>query len=259
LNPKRPTTLGKRIAASAVLPFLCWHGAAYAQNDGPPEGQGGGDHISIGIGAAYMPAHHGSSKYRFQPLPAIDIQKGRYFVNFQDGIGANLIDTEYLTIGAGLTMADNYRAKDVPKGIGKLAFGVGARGFMKFRQGGFEATIGGTQIIAGSTGGFVADANLAYPIMLMPSIGTSWANRKHNDRYFGVTALQSTASGLRQFRAGSGLVDAKAELAAQFRLTERIGLGVSAGVTSLIGDVKNSPIVQKKTRPFGLMFISYTF
>jgi MipA family protein len=269
----------------AVLPFALWHGAVHAQasieeppveSDGDglpdwlgwiigPSSPGQGNQFAIGVGGAYMPAHIGSKKYRFQPLPAIDIKYGRFFVTFEDGIGANLIDSETVTIGAGITMADNYRAKDVPKGIGKLSFGVGGRGFVKLRQFGFEATAGVTKIFAGSTGGILADFSLSRPIIvsdrifLNPSIGATWANRRHNNRYFGVNAQQSLASGLSQFSTGSGFLDAKAELGLQYRLTDRIGLGLVGGVTTMVGNAKNSPIVEQKTSPFGIGFISYSF
>lgn len=263
--------------AALILPF--WTVVAHAQveppidapvevpkEDGPPPGGPGDEnHFAIGIGGAYMPAHHGSDKYRFQPLPAIDIKFGRFFVNFQDGIGANLIDTANVTVGAGIVMADNYRAKDVPRGIGKLRFGGGARGFVKWRLAGFEAALGGTQIFTGSTKGFVADASLSYPIMVSqklmfnPSIGTTWANEKHLNRYFGVNARQSFASGLPRYRLNSGIVDVKAELGAQYRLTDSIGIGLAGGVTTLMGDAKDSPIVKKRTRPYGIFFVSYGF
>jgi len=266
------------LTPAALLLALFWQGIAHAQQepsaeipafgaagDGPPDGPGGGDHFAIGAGVAYMPAYIGSDKYRAQPLPAIDIKYGRFFLNFQDGIGANLIDIENVTIGAGIVMADNRRTRDSPRGIGNVPFGAGARGFVKLRQGGFEAVLGGTQVFAGGTRGFVADASLSYPIMinerfmLAPSIGTTWGNRKHLTRYFGVDAPQSAASGLRQYRPGSGFIDAKAEIAAQYRLTDRIGVGLVGGVTTLVGDIKDSPIVKEKTRPFGLMFVSYQF
>ncbi len=281
MNRKRTNARASLITILALVPMACWHGTALAQSerpiepvgasapegDGPPEGGPpmGGDQFVIGVGAMYQPSYLGADDYRFQPLPMVDIKYDRFFVNFGDGIGANLIDNETITIGAGITMADNYRAADVPAGIGRLSFGLGARGFVKVRQAGFELTLGGMQIVTGSTGGFVADAALSYPIMiserffLMPSVGARWANAKHNDRYFGVTATQSAASGLAQFSTGSGLLDAKAELAAQFRLTERVSMGVSAGVTTLLGDVRHSPIVERRTSPFGLVFIGYQF
>ena len=264
------------VAAIMALPLFFWSDAALAQATIPAEAEAavpvqaegqerGGDHISIGIGGAYMPAYQGSDKYRFQPLPAIDIQFDRFFVNFQDGIGANLFDSESVTVGVGLTPAVGYRAKDAPPGIGKLSLGLGGRGFVKFRQFGFEATLGGTKILAGSTKGFLVDASLSYPVMLSekltlnPSIGTTYGDQKHNNRYFGVTSQQSLASGLPQFRAGSGFIDAKADLGLQYRLTDRIGVGVVGGVTTLLGDVKDSPIVKRKTQPYGIAFFSYNF
>ncbi len=273
MTPNSPKARARLIATLVLLPFACLHGIAHAQseppiqgpNDGPPDEPDGGDHIAIGVGGAYMPAYIGSDEYRFQPLPAIDIKQGRFFVNFQDGIGANLIDTETITIGAGVVMADSYRAKDVPAGIGKLNFGAGARGFVKLRQAGFEAEIGGTQIFAGSTKGFVADASLSYPIfvnqrlIVAPSIGTTWGNRKHNNRYWGISEQQSLDSGLPQFSVGSGFIDAKAEINAMYRVTDRVSLGVSGGLTTLVGDMKDSPIIKSKTRPFGILFASYEF
>lgn len=230
-----------------------------------PGEQGDGDHFMIGVGAAYMPVHHGSDDYRIQPLPAIDIKWGRFFANFQNGVGLNLIDSEHVTIGAGLVPVDGYRRKDVPDGVGKLSMGLGGRGFISLRQLGFEATVGATKVITGSTEGFLVDASLSYPVpvgerlMLVPSIGATWADRKHNNRYFGITPQQSAASGLPEFRVGSGLLDAKAELGIQYRLTERISAGLSGGVTTLLGDVKDSPIVESKTRPFGVFFVGYRF
>ncbi|PZU46066.1 MAG: hypothetical protein DI568_12645 [Sphingomonas sp.] len=270
-----------------ILPFALCHVAAQAQQGPPAEDQapqssnddlpgwlgwiigpsspGQGNQFALGVGAAYMPAYMGSRDYRFQPLPAIDIKYGRFFVTFQDGIGAKFLDTEMVTVGAGITMADNYRSKDTPDGIGGLSFGVGGRGFVTVRPFGFEATAGLTKIFAGSTGGVIADFNLSRPVMvnerlfINPTIGTRWANGRHNNRYFGVNAAQSQASGLSEFKTGSGFLDAKAELGVQYRLTEKIGIGAVGGVTTLLGDVKNSPIVEKKTAPFAIGFISYSF
>lgn len=265
-------------ATLAAAAAACLPSTALAQSEGPidveiegrPDGPGDGpppdeNRFSIGVGGMYAPGYLGSSRYKFQPLPAVDIKYDRFFVNFQDGIGANLIDGEAFTIGAGLVMADGYSEKDAPRGIGKLSTGLGARGFVKLRQAGFEATLGATKILTGSTKGFVADASIQYPIfasskfILVPSVGTNYGDRKHNNRYFGVTAAQSIASGLPQFTGKSGFIDVKAELMAQYFVTDRISFGLLGGVSSLIGDVKNSPIVESRTKPYTLGFISYSF
>jgi MipA family protein len=239
-------------------------GEAYEYSGGSGEGEE--DHITIGAGGLYQPAYMGSRKYQVQPLPAIDIKQGRFFVNFQNGIGVAPVDSEALTIGAGVVMiVDNYERKDVPNRFNTISMGAGARGFVIVRRFGLEASAGVTQIFAGNTKGMIADFSLSRPItvndrlFITPSIGTRWANAKHNDRFYGVTARQSQDFGLRQFRSGSGFLDAKAELALEYKLTDHIGLGAVGGVTTLLGDVKDSPIVAKKTAPFGMGFLTYTF
>ncbi|WP_368854771.1 MipA/OmpV family protein, partial [Serratia marcescens] len=87
-------------------------------------------------------------------------------------------------------------------------------------------------------------------------MAASWADRKHNDRFFGVSAAQSRASGLRQFRPGSGFNDVSAMLSVQYRLTDRVSLGATGGVTTLLGKVKDSPIVAHKTQPLGFLSLS---
>src|SRR3546814_6300172 len=59
----------------------------------------------------------------------------------------------------------------------------------------------------------VADASLSYALpvsdrmTVIPTIGTSWANGKHMNRYFGIDASEAIASGLPFYRAESGFKD----------------------------------------------------
>lgn len=253
------------VIAATLLTFSTTPSAAQSQTPVPPQQQRNGDHVVIGIGAGYAPAYQGSDKYRVMPLPVIDIAWGPFFANFRNGIGVNAVDTEHVTIGASVAMMPGYRGKDAPKGIGKLSFGAGARGFMSLKAAGFVATIGATKGFVGGTKGVIADASLSRPVsvssrfMLIPTIAASWADRKHNDRFFGVSAAQSRASGLRQFRPGSGFNDVSAMLSVQYRLTDRVSLGATGGVTTLLGKVKDSPIVAHKTQPLGFLSLSYRF
>ncbi|MES2056489.1 MAG: MipA/OmpV family protein [Pseudomonadota bacterium] len=245
-----------------MLPLIFWGVSAQAQEQDSDKDK---DHIVIGIGAGYAPAYQGSDNYRALPVPVIDVSWGPFFANLQNGIGINAIDTDHITIGASVTVMQGYRSKDAPAGIGKLSFGAGGRGFMSLKGAGFVATIGATKGFAGSTKGIIADASLSYPVSvssrltLVPTIGTTWADKKHNDRYFGVNAEQSRASGLSQFRPGSGFNDASFMLSAQYRLTDRLSLGAAGGVTTLLGKVKDSPIVFHKTQPLGFLSLSYRF
>ncbi|TDN78969.1 MipA/OmpV family protein [Stakelama pacifica] len=235
--------------------------SVYAAEDGPEE-----DHITIGAGGMYQPDYMGARSYQFQPILAADIKRGVFFVNFENGIGVAPIDTETFTVGAGVVpIFDSYDREDVPNQFNKVDLGAGVRGFFSIRQFGFEVTTGLTQIFAGNTKGMIVDFSLSRDIIvnerlfITPSIGARWANAKHNDRFYGVSESQAQESGLRQFRPGAGFLDADAELMLQYRLTDHIGIGVGGSVTTLMGNVKDSPIVQKKTAPTGTAFLTYTF
>lgn len=221
------------------------------------------DRTIVGLGMAVVPVYQGADDYRVLPLPAVDIVSGPFFANFRNGIGVNVVDTPNFTFGGSVTFMPGYRRKDVPVGVGRLSAGAGGRLFVSTKAGGVIATLGGTQGFVGSTRGFIADASLSYPmvmsprLVLIPSIATTWADRKHNDRYFGIGTQQSLASGLPAYEAGSGFKDASALLTASYRLSSRINLSASGGVTTLLGDAEDSPLVVHRTRPTGFLSMSY--
>lgn len=243
------------LGALLLLPLVAgWATAAQAQDQ---------DHLVLGVGVAATPAYQGSKDLRVIPIPAIDIKEGWLFANLRNGIGIAPIDTDSITIGGSAVFVQGYRRKDVPDGIDKLSDGIGARLFTNIRAGGFVATLGAVKIVSGGTKGMVADAGLSYPMKisarftLTPTIGTTWADRKYNDRYFGITLAESLASGLPQFTAGAGIKDVSGLLTASYRLTDRISLSATGGVTSLVGDVKDSPFVEKTTQPSGILTLTY--
>lgn len=251
---------------ASCLTALGWSQAGLAQDwsNAPREQtRQNRDHVLVGIGAGYAPAYQGSDDYRTLPIPAIDIAVGPFFANLRNGIGVNVINTDTVTVGGSVVMMPGYRRRDAPDGIGSLSFGAGGRMFASLKVGGVIATVGGTQGFVGNTRGVIADASVSYPIMisqrtmLIPTVGTSWADEKHNRRYFGISAQQSQASGLPQFASGKSFKDASALLTVSHRLTSRINLSASGGVTTLLGDVKDSPLVRHKTQPAGFLSLTY--
>ncbi|WP_324699763.1 MipA/OmpV family protein [Novosphingobium sp. RL4] len=244
-------------AALSAVPVLA------QDNESPPPYSA--DHIIVGMGAAVVPVYQGADKYRVLPLPALDIASGRFFANLRDGIGATAIETRDVSIGASIAMMPGYRRRDVPEGVRGVDYGAGARIFARVRAGGFVATLGGTQGFVGGTRGVVADASLAYPVNLsrrvavIPAVVTTWGDRKHNDRYFGITERESQASGVEAYRAGSGFKDAAATVTVIYRLTDRIAASASGGLVTLLGDAKDSPLVAHRTQPSGFFSLTYRF
>jgi len=223
-----------------------------------------GDRVVLGVGVAAGPAYQGAEDYRVLPLPAIDIAKGMFFANLRNGIGFAPLDTAHVSMGGSVVFVQGIRGQDLPAGIDRIADSVGFRLFTTLRGGGFIANVAATRALGGTKGTLV-DASLSYPVVasprlvLVPTIAATWANAKYNDRYFGVTAAEALASGLPQFSTGAGIKDVSAALTANYRLTGRLSLTATASVSTLTGDVKDSPIVRKETAPFGILALSYRF
>lgn len=258
----------KIFAASALAATsLIAAGTAQAQDVDAAAAQSApnGDHIVVGMGALYAPAYEGSDKYRALPIPAIDIKQGRFFANLRDGIGANLYENEFFTLGASITYTQGYRAKDVPAGVGSVKFGAGGRGFLSIHDQGLILTFGATQGFVGGTKGLTADASLSYPIAatprltIIPTVSTTWANAKFNNRYFGIDGDQAVSSGLQTYTPGSGFKDATASLTASYRITDHIVLSASGIVTRVLGHDASSPLVVHKTQPAGFLSVAYRF
>jgi outer membrane protein len=221
------------------------------------------DRIVLGIGAAVTPVYQGADDYRVLPLPAIDIVEGPIYANFRNGVGLNFVSRPGFTIGSGVTFMPGYRRRDVPEGVGRMTSGAGARVFAAVSSGRVIATLGATQGFVGSTRGFIADASLSYPVIasrkliVTPSIATSFADLRHNDRYFGISAAEAQASGLTAWRGKAGFKDASTLLTAIYRLDDRISISGSVGATRLLGRTASSPLVKHRTLPSGFLSVTY--
>uniref|UniRef100_B0T5I9 MltA-interacting MipA family protein n=1 Tax=Caulobacter sp. (strain K31) TaxID=366602 RepID=B0T5I9_CAUSK len=243
-------------AAGLLAASMLWSTGARAQE---------ADHVAVGLGVGVIPGYQGSDAYRVRPLPMIDVKQGPFFANRRNGVGVAVIDTDTVTIGTSVTYVPGYHRSDAPAGIDKVDAAAGARIFTTVHAGGFVFNVGATKAVSGSVKGLVADAVVAYPvtvsprISLTPSLATTWADEKHNNGYFGVTAGESLASGLAPYSAGGGFKDVSASLTASYHLTDRITMSATTSVTTLLGDAKSSPIVFKRTQPSALLVTSYRF
>ncbi len=248
--------IGRLAWPTLLLAALALPAAASAQS---------GDHVTLGASAGVVPDYQGSDDYRFLPIPVIDAQFGQFFVSLRNGIGVNVIEIGPLTAGASVALVGGYRRRDVPDGIRRVSTTAGGRLFANLKLDNLSFTVGATKAVEGGTRGVVADASLSYALpvsdrmTVIPTIGTSWANGKHMNRYFGIDASEAIASGLPFYRAESGFKDVSGLITASYRLDSHWSLGATGGVTRLLGDAADSPLNERRWQPSGFMSVAYTF
>lgn len=164
-----------------------------------------------------------------------------------------------------MALVGGYRRRDVPDGVRRVSTTAGGRLFANLKLDKLSLTVGATKAVAGGTRGVVADASLSYALPLsdrmtvIPTVGTSWANGKHMNRYFGIDAGEAIASGLPFYRAGSGFKDVSGLVTASYRLNAHWSLGATGGVTRLLGDAADSPLNERRRQRTGFMSVAYTF
>lgn len=222
------------------------------------------NHVTIGAGATVIPSFEGSDSTRVLPLPAIDIRQGIFIANPLNGVGVDVPVSDNLSLGVGVVFVLGYRQRDVPDGIDKINNAAGIRGHATIRKWGFVGSLGVTKALGG-TKGTTADMLVSYPIRLdnrltvVPAVGTSWADSKYNDRYFGISEEESIRSGLPSFHMGSGFKDVIFSLNANYRLSRQWNLSVGGSAIRLVGDALDSPLVREKLNGTGFVSLSYTF
>jgi len=223
------------------------------------------DRTVLGVAVVSAPRYQGSDRYRVVAVPVIELRYGRFFANPRKGIGYQFVKTRKLTVSAATTYVRGYRQADTPVGIGRLGSGVGARVAVDYKTHGVRLTLGGTKVLSGGVDGALVDGGVSVPVplsrrlVLMPSVTATWADRSYNDRYFGVTGVQSTASGLPVFHPGGGVKDVTASLAAIYRVNDRISLVATGAMANIVGDARNSPIVRDRTQTSAVVSMTYRF
>ncbi|MFN4011189.1 MAG: MipA/OmpV family protein [Pannonibacter sp.] len=240
----------RSIALGSIAAFFLAASPAFAQETMPmPQTQ---YVLDIGAGVLVKPRYDGSDSYLFSPMPIFEV--GRFYV---PGLG-QVADGKQQT-GVFFFPSLNFVGERKPsddkdlRGTRKInwAFeaGLGAgfqgenfRVFAEVRQG-FNGH-------KGQVGQIGADLITRPMDRLEWSIGprVGFASSKYMDTYFSVSAAESAASGLSQFKASGGFKSVGVETRFSYDLNDKVKLHLQGGYDRLIGDAGKSPIVKKGDR-----------
>ncbi|RKE73467.1 MipA/OmpV family protein [Pseudorhodoplanes sinuspersici] len=221
--------------------------------------------VVLGGGAMIAPKYEGSDEFEIKPVPFVTASYGDWLRVDPRGATVSLYSFGDLHLSAKLGY-DLGRKEDKSvhlRGLGDIDPGavVGAELAYKFGAlkvfGELNRTIGGSD---GLQARFGAELGYKYERWLLTAgASATWADAKYMSTYFGVTPTQSANSGLPVFDIGAGLKRVDVSASVTYAMTENWLIRAQAGYGFLVGDVANSPIVQREAQPFGMLAIGYKF
>lgn len=233
--------------------------------------------VTLGAGGIYHPDYLGSDEYEILPIPVVKVEYDNLYVETDGpGVRANVLPHglfefgPIIRYGEGRSDVEDDVVDRLPEIDDEFWVGLFA-GYTEKGLFGDRDSLGveiEAMWAATDDNGSTATLGLTYGLQatqrLRLSIGTSatYADSDYAQTYYSIDAAGASASGLSQFSAGDGLRDVGLKVSGRYAITRQIGLGAMAGVSRLMGDFADSPIVDERgsaTQAFGGMFLTYTF
>ncbi len=226
--------------------------------------------VTIGGGVASAPRFEGAKKNRVAALPSLDIVwKDTVFVSTSrsvsanassvGGVGAYVVNNDLVKAGPifnfnrGRNRSDD---REALAGLNNVDGTVEGGGFLRYTPFAFlEAALEVRQGLGGHRGA-IADfaVNVSAPPLLADKLflsagpRISFSDKNYNEKFYGVTAAEASRSRYARYEPKAGVRSYGLGAAAQYEVTDRIGLGFFAEFSRLAGPAADSPIVKG---PFG--------
>lgn len=264
---------------------------ALAQGDPAAVAKSSGDFLIVGAGLASMPDYDGSDDRRIMPVPgAIGQVGGIKFFYLGDRISVDLLVEKPgarwdVQLGPVASVGFNRaRVGDVAdpriKALGGLGYAVELGGYVGLARTGvitsaydqLSVTVSYRRDVAGAHGGglLMPTVNYMTPLsrkaLVLVFAQATHADRRYNERTYGVDAAQSAASGLPVYRARAGWKSVSAGVGGDLSLTGDLtsGLSLIGGVmyARLLGSAAESPatsIAGQRDQWFAGLGLAYAF
>ena len=209
--------------------------------------------IMLGGLTFVRPRYMGSDQYKVNGFPLVDIKyKNTSFLNYQEGLGVNLLYAPNFRVG----VAFNYYGSrdeddsDQLQGLSDIDAGVNVGAFGNISFGKFSTKLKIRQDISSNHDGLIISGRMGYKTALTNklrvniNIGTTFANEDYMNTYFGISNVQSSASGLSQFNAGSSIKDFEGGLNFIYPINKNWTALTFTKYSRLLNDAASSPLVK---------------
>ncbi|WP_316862065.1 MipA/OmpV family protein [uncultured Cohaesibacter sp.] len=241
-------------------------GAIYSEpQSSGTENQPNNWNLVLGGGALLSPEFEGSDKFKGTPFPVVFASYKDWIFFDPSGLTASVYQTNgfSLAVRAGYDLGRKEDDSDYLKGMGDIDAGgvIGAK--LGYRVGDFGVYSSVDKIVGGSDGlqaKIGAEVSHSFDrFRIGAGVSATWADDQYMEEYFGVSSAQSLRSGLPTYEAKAGFKRVDFTASATYQITDHWLVRGEAGVGQLLGDAADSPIVQDKFQPSGMLSIGYKF
>jgi outer membrane protein len=223
--------------------------------------------VRVGLVAIGGARYQGATEQRVLLVPGVTVQTANgLFADPINGLGFALNAMDKLQYGLRATVETGRSTEDALPGFDKLKARLNPGAFANYKLNDRLTLKSALRLGVGDGGkGGVLNLGAAYriyqagPVIVTLNGSVKYANSSYQQSYFGVSAAQSAASGLKAFQPTAGFNTAQLGVAAGFPLSERVYAFSGLSVQRLLGDAANSPIVQKRHQVTGFLGAVYSF
>jgi MipA family protein len=227
--------------------------------------------IMLGGLTFLSPDYEGSGDVKVQGFPFLDVSwRNRFFLNFQQGLGVNIIRNKNLTFGTSIGYYGSREEvdNDALMGLGNIDGGVDGRLFVFLPVGPISLTSMYRRDLSGNHDGSIFSVGALYFKPISPKLRVNlqgrlnYASEKFMNTYFDINLSQASRSSMTVYDANAGIKDISAFNILIYSFTRHWNIVSFMGFSRLLGDAANSPIVKEtgtvNQLRFGLGF-SYRF
>lgn len=209
-------------------------------------------YLKVGAAGLIAPKFEGSNKYRFSAQPLVSLGRqgeAERFSSRNDNVSFALIDTDRFRAG-GVGKLLFKRDTDID-GIKETKFGGEVGGFVDVYPTDWLRLRGevrqGIRAHKGVVAEVAADAFYDVTPVIRVSAGprATFASKDYFKTYYGVSAEEAVASGVKEYRPGGGWESVGVGGAITWRATDKIDTSLFGEYSRLQGPAKDSSIVKQ--------------
>jgi len=227
--------------------------------------------IMLGGVTFLSPDYEGSDNVEVQGFPFLDVSwRKRFFLNFQQGLGVNIIQNKNLTFGTSIGYYGSREEDDNEslRGLGDVDGGVDGRVFVFVPVGPISLTSMYRRDLSGNHDGAIFSVGALFFKPVTPKLRLNlqgrlnFASENFMNTYFDINLSQASRSSMTVYDADAGIKDISAFNILIYSFTRHWNVVSLMVFSRLLGDAATSPIVEERGTTnqfrFGLGF-SYRF